>query len=64
MSDKLLGLFLAYFLLVMYSPMLGFTAILDFGYMFTGHPIYAMLWLFVFGPAILFTIIRLLPKDT
>jgi len=40
-----------YLLLVLLAPGLGFTAVCDFGYLLTGEPKLAALWMFVVGPA-------------
>lgn len=58
------GAFLAlYFLLVVFAPYLGFTLLLDLVYVCNGNPVLAGLWIFLFGPACLFVIALLMPKD-
>lgn len=52
-AENILGNLAGYLLAVIAAPVLGFTAILDIAYIATGHPIKALLWMFVFGPTIL-----------
>lgn len=53
MGVKVLSYIAAYILAVVAAPMLGFTAVLDIGYAICGEPLWALLWIFVFGPACL-----------
>lgn len=62
---SIIGDFLAtYFLLLVFSPMLGFTFVLEIGYLISDQPIWALLWMFVFGPAILGAILFSIYKAT
>ena len=42
-----------YFLAIITAPVLGFTAVMDFGELATGHPGLALLWMCGIGPALM-----------
>lgn len=44
----------AYILAIITAPILGFTAVMDIGYAMAGQPVWALLWIFLFGPACMF----------
>jgi hypothetical protein len=51
---KFLSYVAAYILAVVTAPILGFTAVMDIGYAVAGEPLWALLWVFLFGPACMF----------
>jgi hypothetical protein len=53
-----------YFTLVLTAPLLGFTAVLDAGYLMMGQPGWAALWIFVIGPALMAGLIRITGERT
>lgn len=61
--ETVLAILFCYFLAVVFAPALGFTALLDIAYLIDGQPFWALMWMLVFGPAILATLVYFAPDQ-